>query len=90
MKLRYRNARWLFSSLQVIASILAFAFALPCIIFLLAMWALPPRDFLPSEVFHNIRRFVFRVFAGRTLRPITLRTSLPAGSSIRSRDNTTV
>jgi len=83
MKLRFRWAHRLFIALQVVASFCALILTVPCLIILLAFLFIPGHDFRPSDMFHALRRLFFRVFAGRTLRPFILRTSLPAGSSIR-------
>ena len=90
MKLRFRSARWLFIVLQIIASIIALIVTIPSMIILFAFFAVPGRDYTPSGMFHSFRQFFFRVFAGRGLRPFTLRTSLPAGPSIRADGNTTI
>jgi hypothetical protein len=90
MKLRFRWAHHLFIALQVVSSFCALIIIVPCLIILLAFLFVPGYDFRPSEMFHGLRRFFFRVFAGRTLRPFTLRTSLPAGSSLRASGNKTI
>jgi hypothetical protein len=83
MTLRYRSARRLTVVLQIIASLIALVLTIPCIIILIFLLWTPSRDFVPSDVFHAFRRFFFRIFSGHTLRPFILRTSLPAGPSIR-------
>lgn len=85
MKLRFRSARRLLVFLQVIASLVT----IPWVIMLFVLFFTPARDWTPSDTFHSLRRFFFRILAGRTLRPLILRTSLPAGTSIRSSSNTT-
>lgn len=90
MKLRFRWAHRLFIALQVVASFCALIITIPCMIILFAFLFIPDREFCPSDTFHALRHFFFRVFAGRTLRPFTLRASLPAGSNIRSSNNTTI
>jgi hypothetical protein len=90
MKLAFRWARRLFIVLQVFASILALLVLLPVMVGLMFVYCFPGVDYSPSELFHSLRRFSFRLFAGRTLRPFTLRASLPSGTSITVRDNTTI
>jgi hypothetical protein len=89
MKFRFRGAHRLFIALQVVASLCALIITVPCLIILLAFLFVPGYDFNPSDMFHGLRRFFFRVFAGHTLRPLTLRTSARTGSSIRASGNTT-
>jgi hypothetical protein len=84
MKIQFRRAHRLLIALQLLASFCALIITVPCLIVLLAFLFVPGYDFAPSEMFHGLRRFFFRVFAGRTLLPFTLRTSLPAGSSLRA------
>lgn len=79
MTLRYRSARRLTVVLQIIASLIALVLTLPSFI-LIVLFHTPSRDLIPSDTFHAFRRFFF---AGHTLRPFILRSSLPAGTSIR-------
>ena len=80
----------MFGVLQVAASAFAVALLLPLMVALLFFYSFPGLDYQPSELFHSLRRFFFRMFAGRTLRPFTLRASLPSGPSIKASDNTTI
>jgi hypothetical protein len=79
-----------FGVLQIVASAFAVALLLPLMVALLFLYSLPGLDYKPSALFHRLRRFVFRVFAGRALRPFTLRASLPSGPSIKASDETTI
>ena len=90
VKLSLRWAHRVFVILQVIASIIAVALAIPVMIIGLAFYGLPGRDYMPSDLFHGLRRFFFRLFAGRTLRPFTLRTSLPRGPGIHATSDTSI
>jgi len=90
VKLPFRWAHRVFIVLQVIASICALILAIPCTVILFSFLFLPGPDYRPSDTFHGLRRFFFRIFAGRTLRPITLRTSLPSGTSVRAKGDTTI
>ena len=90
MKLPFRWAHRVFIVLQIIASTLALVVAVPCMIISLALFAVPGRDYAPSDMFHGLRQFFFRLFAGRALRPFTLRSSLPRGTSIRGRGDTNI
>ncbi len=90
MKLAFAWARRVFIALQIIASGFALFVVLPVMVALLFVYCLPGVDYSPPELFHSLRRFFFRLFAGRTLRPFTLRTSLPRGSSITASDQTTI
>ena len=89
-KLSFRWARHTFGLLQVVASAFAVTLLLPFMVALLFLYSLPGLDYQPSELFHGLRRFFFRAFAGRSLRPFTLRASLPPGPSIKASDNTTI
>ncbi len=82
MTLRYRSARRLTVVLQIIASLIALVLTVPSFI-LIVLFHTPSRDLIPSDIFHGLRRFFFRIFCGPKLRPFILRTSLPAGPSIR-------
>ena len=90
MKFRVRTARVIFIVLQVVASAVSLIVIIPWMIALFALWVVPGWDYTPSELFHSLRRFFFRVFAGRTLRPFTLRASLPSGTSIRASSDTRI
>ena len=90
MKLAFPWARRVFIALQVIASGLALLVLAPVMVALLFVYCLPGVDYPPSELFHSLRRFFFRLLAGHTLRPFTLRASLPRGSSITASDHTTI
>ena len=90
MKLAIRWARRALIFLQIIASALAFLVVVPVMVALLFVYCLPRVDYPPSELFHSLRRFFYRLLAGRTLRPFTLRASLPTGPSIKASDNTTI
>jgi hypothetical protein len=89
-QLPFRWARRVFIVLQIIASVLAFVLAIPWKVILFAFFFIPGPDYSPSDTFHTLRRFFFRTFAGRLLRPITLRTSLPPGTSVHASGNTII
>ena len=90
MKLSFSWARRAFIGLQIVGSLLALLLLLPVMLVLLALWCFPGVDYPTSELFQSLRRFFFRLFAGRALRPFTLRASLPSGPGIKASDNTTI
>jgi hypothetical protein len=76
--------------LQIIAALCALILTIPCIVFLIAAIYIPRWDYTPSDTFHRLRRFFFRIFAGRALRPVTLDASVPAGTNIRTTSDTNI
>ena len=64
MKVRFWLARRLWIFLQIVASLCALVLTIPCIVFLIAALYIPRWDYTPSDTFHSLRRFFFRVFAG--------------------------
>jgi len=69
--------------LQIVASVIALLLVIPSIIVIFFMCYIPSRDFMVSDTFHAWRRLFYRMFAGRALRPFTLRASLPSGTGIK-------
>jgi hypothetical protein len=80
----------MFVTFRIVSSAISLILVVPFTVLLLLLDAIPGYDFSPSKVFHRLRTFFFRLFAGRTFRRITLRARLPAGPSITSRGNTTI
>ena len=82
-QLRFRSARRMALLLQMVASGLALLLVIPSLIVMFLLWYVPTRDFVVSDIFHAWRRLFYSIFAGRTLRPFTLRASLPSGTGIK-------
>jgi len=82
VKLRFRWSRRAAITLQIAACFVALPLTIAYIIWLVLTLYIPRWDYIPSDTFHKLRRFFFSIFAGRAFRPLTLRASLPSGTSI--------